>query len=444
MDIFENNGLEPEIQPQEVLQEQENQPESSEPENQTRFELTPDPEKPKTDAKPKKKKKGAVVFGAILVAAALIVGSCTAALAYSFHYLSAQEKRTEQLLYELNEKIAELEEELNSKSFTGNGNSVSGSANSTTDGTLTPGQVYADVVDSVVAVTSQIVTSSGSSFVTGVSYGTGFILTEDGFVITNYHVVEGGSTLTVTTCDGSEYDAILRGYDSTNDIAVLKIEAQGLQAVELGSSDDLIVGDQVVVVGNPLGELTSTLTVGYISAKDRVITTDGSQINMLQTDAAVNSGNSGGPIFNMNGEVVGIITAKYSGTSSSGATIEGIGFAIPIDDVDKKISDLMEFGYITGAYLGVMVHDVDRDVAQYYGLPYGVYVSGVTEGFCAKTAGVQEKDIIVALGDYQVTSLNSLTRALQNFEAGDVTTITVWRSGIEIQLEITLDAKPAS
>lgn len=438
MEPFENNEQEPEI-----LQAEEAQPEES-----IRFELTP--EEPETGEAapaadtPKKKKKTGKILAAALVALALVIGSCTAALAWGFHYLSSQEKRTEQLLGELYEKIAQLEEELNSKSFTGNGNSVSGSANTAPDGTLTPGQVYAKVGDSVVVVTSQIVSPSGGSYVTGVSYGTGFVLTEDGYIVTNYHVIEGGTTLTVTTVDGTEYSAVLRGYDSTNDIAVLKVEAEGLQAVTLGSSDDLIVGDQVIVVGNALGELTSSLTVGYISAKDRVITTDGSQINMLQTDAAVNSGNSGGPIFNMNGEVVGIITAKYSGTSASGATIEGIGFAIPIDDVERKLSDLVEFGYITGAYLGVMVHDMDRDVAQYYGLPYGAYVSGVTDGYCAKAAGVREKDIIVALGDYQVTSLNSLTRALQNFQAGDVTTITVWRSGVELELEITLDAKPGT
>ncbi len=426
----------------EIPQEDPTVKEQQEP--QLQFELTPETTPASGVEAPKKKRNTGKALVSVLVAVALVLGSSAATFGFCFARLASQEKRTEQLVAELKDQIADLEEELNDKSFTGNGNSISGSDNVGLDGGMTPAQVYAKIKDSVVVITSQVVTPSGGSFVTGVSYGTGFVLTADGYIVTNYHVVDGGTTLKITTADGVEYPAALRGYDSTNDIAVLKVEVQGLQPVILGSSDDLIVGDQVAVVGNALGELTSSLTVGYISAKDRVITTDGSQINMLQTDAAVNSGNSGGPIFNMKGEVVGIITAKYSGTSASGASIEGIGFAIPIDDVERKISDLVEYGYITGAYLGVMVHDMDRDVAQYYGLPYGAYVSGVTDGFCAKEAGVKEKDIIVALGEYTVTSMNSLTRALQNFKAGDVTTITVWRGGMEIELEITLDEKPRS
>ncbi len=431
MDIYDNENI---AGPQET------------PETESiRFEVTPPQEsqEPLEEPKKKKGKAGKVVkFILTVLAVSLVVAACSASV-WAFSRLYVQELRTEQLLSELYDRIGELEEELASKSFTGNGNSISGSPNTGADGSQTPGQVYADVVNSVVAITSEsLSTSNGSNYTSTTSYGSGFILTEDGYIVTNYHVVEGGTTLTVTTYDGSEYAAVLRGYDSTNDIAVLKVLAQGLPAVTLGSSDDLIVGDQVLVIGNPLGELTSTLTVGYISAKDRVITTDGSQINMLQTDAAVNSGNSGGPIFNMNGEVVGIITAKYSGTTNSGATIEGIGFAIPIDDVVSKISDLKEYGYITGAYLGVMVRDVDRDVAEYYGLPLGVYVAEAVDGYCAAAAGLQSKDIIIALGDYTITSMNGLTRALQNFKAGDTTTITVWRGGLVVKMEITLDEKP--
>lgn len=432
MDSFENQ-----------LQEQQEQENIQQEEVGLQFELPAETEQEEKTL-PRKERKWGKALVAAVAALALVLTGCLGAMAWGFHYLTSQEKRTEQLLQELNQKIKELEEELDSKSFTGNGNSISGSVNNKPDGTMTPGQVYAKVERSVVAITSRVVTNVNGTMMTGVSYGSGFIMTEDGYVVTNHHVVEGGGSLTVTTYDGVEHDALLRGYDATNDIAVLKIEGSGYPKVTLGSSSDLIVGDQVLVVGNPLGELTSTLTVGYISAKDRVITTDGSQINMLQTDAAVNSGNSGGPIFNMNGEVVGIITAKYSGTSGSGATIEGIGFAIPMDDVVKKLQDLVEFGYITGAYLGVLVHDVEKDVAEYYGLPLGAYVSDVTEGYCAKLAGVRAKDIIVAIGDYQVTSLNSLSRALQNFKGGDVTTITVWRGGVELVLDITLDEKPAN
>lgn len=414
-----------------------------------RFECASDiPEQPVAEPTPafqkskKKKEKngtGFKVFTAILLVIVLALGCICGALVVR---LTAQEKRTDQMLYEVNQNLAQLQEELASKSFTGNGNSISGTNNSTEDGGMTPGQVYAKVVDSVIAVTATAQTNAGTQISTSVATGSGFVLTEDGYVVTNYHVVEGATALSITVSDGTEYSATLCGYDSANDIAVLKAEATSLQAVTLGSSDDLIVGDQVAVIGNPLGELTATLTVGYISAKDRVVTTDGSQINMLQTDAAVNSGNSGGPIFNMKGEVVGIITAKYSGTSTSGATIEGIGFAIPMDDVTKKIYDLKEYGYVTGAYLGVAVQDMDKTVAEYYGLPYGAYVYSVTDGYCAEKAGVLAKDIIVALGEYQVTGLNSLSSALQNFEAGDTTTVTVWRGGVEIELKITLDEKP--
>ena len=399
----------------------------------------PEPQNPRPErpARPARKQNRAIT--AIL----LVVTACAVAASIFFCVrLTAQEKRTEQLLSRLQQQLLQLQEELNSKSFTGNGNSISGTDNEGPDGGMTPGQVYAKTVDSVVAVTNEIVLNSGSQVATATSSGTGFILTEDGYIVTNYHVVENATKLTVTTHDGTEYAAQVCGYDATHDLAVLKIEATGLQAAVIGSSDDLIVGDQVAVIGNPLGDLTATLTVGYVSAKDRIITTDGSQINMLQTDASVNSGNSGGPIFNMKGEVVGIITAKYSGTTTSGASIEGIGFAIPIDDVLRKISDLKDYGYITGAYLGVLVQDMDQDVAEYYGLPLGVYVKSVTAGYCAEKAGLQAKDIIVGLGGSVISNMNDLTRVLQEYQGGDATTITVWRSGIQLELEIVLDEKP--
>jgi serine protease Do len=223
---------------------------------------------------------------------------------------------------------------------------------------------------------------------------------------------------------------------------VLKVEAQDLQAVTLGISSDLIIGDMVVAIGNPLGELTSTQTVGYISGKDRDVSTDGSIINMLQTDAAINPGNSGGPLFNMKGEVIGITTAKYSGTTSSGASIEGIGFAIPIDDVTKMIADIMTHGYVTGAYLGVSVRDVDEYVSAMYGLPMGARVEEVVSGSCAEKAGVRVGDIIIGLGDQTVRNYSELSRALRRFEAGQHSTITVFRGGAEMSLPIVFDEKP--
>ena len=316
-----------------------------------------------------------------------------------------------------------------------------GGAVSSVEGALTPGQVYAQNVSAVVAVSNYATSSSYGQTVEGVSYGSGFIITEDGYVVSNYHVVEGATKLIVTTYDGTEYTAELVGYDANNDISLLKIDAEGLPCVTVGSSDALVVGDQVVAIGNALGELNYTLTVGYVSAKDRIVTTEGTTLNMLQTDAAINAGNSGGPLLNMYGEVIGITTAKFSGTSESGASIEGIGFAIPMDDVMGMLEDIKDFGYVTGAYLGVMVRDVDT-TAQSYGLPAGAYVEEVTEGYAAQRAGLQAQDIIINLGGYDVTCVTDLTRVLRKFEANETVVITVYRAGQRVDMSITLDEKP--
>ncbi len=308
---------------------------------------------------------------------------------------------------------------------------------------MLPAQVYDSCVNTVVAIQSTV-RSQGFFGQVSESYstGSGVILSPNGYIATNYHVVQGGYNITVVTYDNKEYEAALVGYDASNDIAVLKIEGEDFPSATIGSSDDLLVGDKVAAIGNPLGELTATMTVGYISAKDRLVSTDGTAINMLQTDAAINSGNSGGPLFNMYGQVVGITTAKYSGTSNSGASIEGIGFAIPINDVVDIIDDLMNYGYITGAYLGVYVRDMDSETASSYNLPTGAFVDDVTDGYCAKEAGVRKGDIIIALGGHKITCMADLTRALRKFNAGDTTTITVFRSGAEVHLPITLSEKP--
>ena len=303
-------------------------------------------------------------------------------------------------------------------------------------GPLTPGQVYAKNVDAVVAVAAAYESTEGLAEGTG----SGFIISSDGYVVTNYHVIEGAKQVTVLSHSGEEMVAKIVGSDKNNDVAVLKVERENLPCVTLGSSDALSVGDQVAAIGNPLGELTATMTVGYISAKDRIVNTDGTVYNMLQTDAAINSGNSGGPLFNMNGEVVGITTAKYSG-NSAGASIEGLGFALPMDDVKDIISDLREYGYVTGAYLGVYVRDVDS-YGQSYGLPAGAYVDDVVKGFCAEKAGIRQGDIIVNLGGYDVDSVTTLTRVLRRFNAGETATVTVYRNGNKQYLSVTFDEKP--
>ena len=394
------------------------------------------PVKPRKQKNPRAKKVWKTILCTVL-ALAVVAGSCgiTAKVVND-----RWEKRTDEIVVKVEMQSAQMDELRQQIAAAANGHSVSGTP--VNGEGLTPGQVYARNVDSVVLITCEVTSTTFGQISKGQSSGSGFVLTEDGYVVTNAHVVSGASAIYVSTHDGEKLEAQLVGTDTNNDVAVLKVEAEGLSPVALGSSDALIVGDQVVAIGNPLGDLTSAMTVGYVSAKDRDVTTDGTTINMIQTDAAINSGNSGGPLFNMRGEVVGITTAKYSGSSASGASIESIGFAIPIDDISGLIDDLVNYGYVTGAYLGVMVSDMDKETATYYGFPVGVYIQEVTPGYCAEEAGLKAKDIIVELGGYEVNSLTDLTRALRKFKAGDTTEIVVFRSGARVTLPITLDEKP--
>ena len=380
-------------------------------------------QKPRKEKKPRKKStgRGAMAFVAVIAVMALIVGGTAAAAA------GIVANRAALRIQSLEDQIDVLRQELQAQ--TNAGESVSGTPNVGVDGAMTPGQVYAMNEPSVVLIETEMAT------------GSGFVITADGYVVTNYHVVEDARNIYVVLYDNTSYFATLEGYDSSNDVAVLKIEGE-FQAVTLGSSDDLIVGDQVVAIGNPLGELTSTLTVGYVSAKGRDVSTDAATINMIQTDCAINSGNSGGPLFNMKGEVVGITTAKYSGLSASGASIEGIGFAIPMDDAVGIIDDLMEFGYVRSAYLGISVYDVQATDAEMFGRPLGCLVNEVNRGSCADIAGLKKADVIIGLGGYKVEGYTDLSRALRSFNGGETTTITVDRNGQTLVLEITLDEKP--
>lgn len=307
---------------------------------------------------------------------------------------------------------------------------------------LTPAQVYARNVASVVGITCDSTAVIGGQSIQTTVTGSGFLLSEDGYVVTNYHVVAEAATITVVTQDAETHEAALVGRDTTADMALLKVEGEHFQPVTLGSSTELAIGDMVVAIGNPLSALEATQTVGYISGKNREVSTDNNVVNMLQTDAAINSGNSGGPLFNMRGEVVGITTAKYSGTSASGASIEGLSFAIPIDDLKKSMEDLMTQGYIRSAYLGIRGMDVEAAAVDTYGLPKGAYVESVEPEGAAAAAGVQPKDIITALGDHPVDSFNALARALRAFQAGDRTQITVYRGGQTLVLDITLSERP--
>ena len=313
------------------------------------------------------------------------------------------------------------------------------------DKTLTPKQVYKMNVGAVCGIATQVTTNVWGQTATASCAGSGFVLTQDGYIVTNNHVVSDADegTIVVRLYSGEEYTADVVGTDSMNDVALLKIETEGLQTVTIGDSDEIEVGEIVEAIGNPLGELTFTMTAGYISALDREINADGTPINMLQTDAAINSGNSGGPLFDMNGNVIGITTAKVSGETESGVTIEGIGFAIPINDVLRVVYDLQQYGRVRGrAYLGVTLQDLDSTVAATYNLPAGPQIVTVTEGSCAETAGLQPSDIILEFEGREIGSYTDLVSALSKQQAGDTVTMRIYRAGAELEITLTLDERP--
>ena len=307
---------------------------------------------------------------------------------------------------------------------------------------LTPSEVYAQNVNSTVGITTSITTNYFGYQTTGAAAGSGFILTADGYILTNYHVVESSDSIKVTTYDGTSYDAQLIGYDESNDIAVLKIDATDLTPVVLGDSDTLNVGDSVVAIGNPLGELTFSLTTGVVSALDRPVTfSTGSTMNLIQTDCAINSGNSGGALFNLYGEVIGITNAKYSSSSaSSEASIDNIGFAIPIDQVRSIFESIITNGYIVKPYIGVSVQNVSSE-SQQLGLPQGAEVAEVVADSPAEASGLQVNDIITAVNGTAITGSTDLVNTVKSAAIGDELTLSIYRQGKELELTLTVGEK---
>ena len=308
---------------------------------------------------------------------------------------------------------------------------------------LTPEQIYAANVGAVVGVNGDKTTNAWGYTVRNAVSGSGFVISSNAttsYILTNYHVIDGVSDITVFFADGTSYDATLVGGEEENDIAVLQVEAGNLQTVTLGDSDALNVGQEVYAIGNPLGELTFTFTGGYVSAKDRSVTmSDGTVMNMLQTDTAINNGNSGGPLFNEYGQVIGIVSAKLSGSSSSEATVEGLGFAIPINDVRDMITSIIEHGYVTGKpNVGVLLDDVSQE-AQRYGVPAGAEVMAVLDGSGADKGGLQAGDIITAVNGTEVSSVSALQEAVKEYKAGDKVTFSVYRDGDTTTVDVTLD-----
>lgn len=261
------------------------------------------------------------------------------------------------------------------------------------------------------------------SEVSPTSEGSGIIATSDGYIITNAHVVDGADSLKVITSDGKTYEAELIGSDSMTDLAVIKVDAEGLTAAEFGSSSDLVVADPVIAIGNP-GGLQSTVTVGYVSALNRPVTSSdtGYTMNCIQTDAAINPGNSGGALVNMYGQVIGINSSKIVATG-----YEGLGFAIPIDDALPIISNLKDYGYVKDrAMLGISGQYLDPWTANFYGLPSGMYVAEVNNE-SVSNAGVQRGDVITKIDDEEITSANTISNYIAKKKPGDEVTLTITR-----------------
>ena len=309
---------------------------------------------------------------------------------------------------------------------------------------MSPAEVYASTVNSVVSINcSAVSTNIFGQQTESASSGSGFIYTADGYIVTNQHVVANASSINVTLYNGDTYPATLVGSDSDYDVAVLKIDAKDLPAVTLGSSTDVNVGDTVMAIGNPLGELTFSMSQGIVSCVNRAINVEGTPFNMIQVDASINPGNSGGPLMNLYGEVVGIVSAKYS--SYANTTVEGLGFAIPINDVQSIIKDIIENGSVGNkAYMAITAGTMTQQMAAQYKInaTEGVFVYSVEDSGAGDKAGLKLGDVITKLNDTQITSMEDLSAAKKGFKAGDTVTLTVLRDGQEITTQLTFDAQP--
>ena len=299
-------------------------------------------------------------------------------------------------------------------------------------------EIVKKTADSVVEIsTESVVTGSFAQQYVQQGAGSGVIISQDGYILTNNHVINGANSVKVRLRDSTEYDATIIGSDSDNDIALLKVNATGLSPATFGDSNSLAVGDYVVAIGNPLGELGGTVTDGIISALARKVTIEDTQMTLLQTNAQVNPGNSGGGLFNANGELVGIVNAKQSATE-----VEGIAFAIPINNVLDILSDLKEYGYVTGKVdLGIDFTDITSDeTAFYYGVNQtGCYVLSVDSGSNAEKAGVTRGDLVTKVNDTDVSSSSDITAALEKAEVGDTVTFTVSRRGTSKTISFVLE-----
>ena len=303
-----------------------------------------------------------------------------------------------------------------------------------TEGALSLQEIYEKNIPSVVSITSQ--TASGTSA------GTGVIVSDAGYLVTNYHVVRRAQSIDVKLTDERELTASLVGEDPVSDLAVLYIAADGLTPAQFGDSDTLRVGDSVVAIGDPLGvELRGTMTDGIVSAISRDVQVDGRTMNLIQTNAALNSGNSGGPLINSMGQVIGINTMKI-GAFADSSGVEGLGFAIPSATVQEIVNQLLTQGYVSGRpWLGIEGESFSTFYQRFYRIPRGVYITSVQSGSPAGTAGLQSGDIIVSVDGTAVSDMEDLDSLLYAHIPGDTMTLTIYRSGRQGDVTVTLTEK---
>ena len=376
--------------------------------------------KPPKAKKPKKQRKPISRGGIAIALAVTMVFSC--GLGFGGGYFA-------------NKVNTSTSGSLNITKTSNSGTTTTASSTSTANSTS---EIVKKTADSVVEIsTESVVTGSFAQQYVQQGAGSGVIISQDGYILTNNHVINGANSVKVRLRDGTEYDATIIGSDSDNDIALLKVSATGLSPATFGDSNSLAVGDYVVAIGNPLGELGGTVTDGIISALARKVTIEDTQMTLLQTNAQVNPGNSGGGLFNANGELVGIVNAKQSATE-----VEGIAFAIPINNVLDILSDLKEYGYVTGKVdLGIDFTDITSDeTAFYYGVNQtGCYVLSVDSGSNAEKAGVKRGDLVTKVNDTDVSSSSDITAALEKAEVGDTVTFTVSRRGTSKTISFVLE-----
>ena len=300
--------------------------------------------------------------------------------------------------------------------------------------------------DSVVEITTATNQNTYFGNFTATGSGSGVIISSDGYILTNNHVIDSAKEISIRLHDGTEYKATVVGSDAKTDIGILKVDANNLKPVTIGNSDELIVGDLAVVIGNPLGELGGTVTDGIISALEREIMLDGSKMNLIQTNAAINPGNSGGGLFNSKGELVGIVVAK-----SSGLDIEGLGFAIPVNDIKNVITDILDLGYVSGRpFLGVQLTDSKQTQIpsnSIFGIlygqsmtttSYGAYVAEVIEGSAAEKAGIKVDDQIISINNEMISTADQVTATISEYDIGDTVKIGLVRNNKMLSVEATL------